>query len=121
MAPHIPMALATLTLIAVADPYAPAPADHQTVRPTDMAYGYGHTVGEASECGMIDRDRIDAAAEVAKARIKSAASQGDYDLLNISEQYDNGVETGRQAVLDGETSCADADTALQGIEAQARK
>jgi hypothetical protein len=113
MVAHLAVALAAFTLVASPDPALapPPPADA-------VAFDLGHLLGAASACGMFDRDRLQAATVKAKRLIRQSVERQGADDLEVNERYRDGVEDGREAVLNDETSCSDVEAGLGGLEAR---
>lgn len=76
---------------------------------------YGETLGAASECPALARERLEAAAQKASARIKTTVGDpAEADAAGA--QLADGVARGRREVESGRETCAQAESELGDLE-----
>lgn len=84
---------------------------------SSLATRLGRVLGAATQCGLIDSNRIDNATVKAKALIRSAENSGD-DEMALDDRMNDASTDGRDAVLDGDLECSVVDADLRSIEMQ---
>jgi len=88
---------------------------HAPGRAESLATLYGRTLGEASECKAIARARIDRAATLASAHIKSLAATP-AERMAAGNSLAKGVDRGSRDVTSGAITCRQAESELDALE-----
>lgn len=95
-------ALSLAAVLLVADPVA-APDAVPVSKAEQLATQLGRTIGAARQCAL--GERADAALTKATGMVDQAAAEGSEDSLDMNDRLHEAISEGRNAVLDGTTSC----------------
>jgi hypothetical protein len=83
--------------------------------PEALAALYGRTLGAAAECKTVTRGRLEAAAEMASARLKALARDAAAQSA-AGAALAKGIDRGTRDVLSGAITCTQAETEFGNLE-----